>query len=212
MATLSPGLVVLLVIIIAPIIPSYLLFKFLPSTAVGSGPFQGLRVNLSGGFAGYFLVLLMLLPIRGSFITSYDKWTVTGRIVDADGNIIKYLDPRFVTYSGRSMKSDQSGNFTLEFVTTSDGEYSFPDLYIHLPGYLSKDLFLGPKDQDYDSLEDPSGVDSKNKFIRLGTIKLQKDPNYRAVSCAPPQPQAAPVSQKPLGNPLLAAATEKVAP
>ncbi len=207
MQTLPPGLVVLLVIVLVPIIPAYLLFKFLPSKAVANGPLQGLRIDLGGGFAGYFLVFLTLIPLRGSFTTGYDKWTVTGRIVDSEGNILQYLDPRYVTYSGRYMKSDQAGNFTLEFLTTSDGQYGFPDLYIRVPGYQRKDIFLGPKDKNQDDLENPHAVDISNKKIWLGTIRLTKDPSYKEVTCTTrepaPVPAAAPAPQT---NPYLAVA------
>ena len=191
MSTAYPGLTVLLIIILVPIIPAYLLFKFLPSTAVTSGPFQGLQINISGAFAGYLVVFLTLIPIRSSFITGYDKWTVSGRIVDDQGNVIQYLDPRYITYSGSYMKSDQKGNFTLEFVTTSDREYSFPDLYIHIPGFKNKDYFLGPKANNYDQIENVGEVDTGLKTIRLGTIHLVADPNYREATCITTTPTPA---------------------
>jgi len=49
---------VLLVILITllPLIPAYILFKFLPSEPFVNGPFKGLQVNFSGATAIYFIL------------------------------------------------------------------------------------------------------------------------------------------------------------
>jgi hypothetical protein len=50
------------VVLLVPMIPAYILFKFLPSSAIGKGPLQGLHVNFTGAFAGYFMVVLVAIP------------------------------------------------------------------------------------------------------------------------------------------------------
>ncbi len=42
-----------------PLIPAYILYKTLPAQTSVSGPFKGLTINLSGAFAGYFLLVLI---------------------------------------------------------------------------------------------------------------------------------------------------------
>jgi hypothetical protein len=42
-----------------PLIPAYILYKTLPAETSVSGPFQGLKINLSGAFGGYFLLVLI---------------------------------------------------------------------------------------------------------------------------------------------------------
>ncbi|MCO4292140.1 hypothetical protein NF867_04595 [Solitalea sp. MAHUQ-68] len=61
----------LVVITLLPIIPSYILYKALPSKTSVKGPFKGLTLNLSGAFAAYFLLFLMLMGFI-YFITQHD--------------------------------------------------------------------------------------------------------------------------------------------
>jgi hypothetical protein len=45
--------------IILPILPAFILYKFLPKNKVlVKGPFKGLTVDMAGAFAGYFLLFL----------------------------------------------------------------------------------------------------------------------------------------------------------
>ncbi|POY34956.1 hypothetical protein C3K47_17795 [Solitalea longa] len=64
-------LVYLVVITLLPIIPAYILYKTLPSKTSVKGPFKGLTLNLSGAFAAYFLLFLLLMGFI-YFITQHD--------------------------------------------------------------------------------------------------------------------------------------------
>ena len=44
---------------LVPLIPAYILYKTLPAETSVKGPFQGLKINLSGAFGGYFLLVLI---------------------------------------------------------------------------------------------------------------------------------------------------------
>ena len=46
-------------ILLLPLIPAFILYKFLPSKATVTGPFKGLNLKLSGSFGGYFLLVLV---------------------------------------------------------------------------------------------------------------------------------------------------------
>jgi hypothetical protein len=169
------NMVVLLVIILVPIIPSYLLFKLLPASAAVNGPFKGLRIDLSGGFAGYFLIFLVLVGIRATFeTTSYQKWAVSGQIVLPDDPARLYVDRRYVTLSDPSLRSDPDGNFAMSFLTTSDKQFDYPHMYINYPGYQPKAFWLGPKHQNDRNESLPITFDATHGLIDLGTIQLEK--------------------------------------
>ena len=178
MQWISPNIAILLIIILVPIIPAYLLFRLLPATALVQGPFKGLKIDLSGGFAGYFLLFLVLVGIRASFqSTNYEEWTAKGRIVQADASSpIVYVDPRYLTFSTPAVKSDSNGNFSLTFLVTSDGRYDFPYMYINFPDYNPKAFFLGPKEKDDRNENLPVSIDMDKKVIDIGTVQLIKSP------------------------------------
>ena len=45
-------------VLLLPLAPAYLLYRTLPSDTGVTGPFMGLSIQLSGAFAGYFLLVL----------------------------------------------------------------------------------------------------------------------------------------------------------
>jgi hypothetical protein len=56
-------LLALTAILLLPLVPAFLLYKFLPSKTNVSGPFKGLNIKLTGAFGGYFLLVLTSLGI-----------------------------------------------------------------------------------------------------------------------------------------------------
>jgi hypothetical protein len=56
-------LLALTAILLLPLVPAFLLYKFLPSKTNVSGPFKGLNVKLTGAFGGYFLLVLTSLGV-----------------------------------------------------------------------------------------------------------------------------------------------------
>ncbi|MDB5207839.1 MAG: hypothetical protein JWR72_2914 [Flavisolibacter sp.] len=52
-------------ILFLPVIPAYILYKFLPASDTDvSGPYQGLSIKLKGAFAGYFLLVIVGLVLQ----------------------------------------------------------------------------------------------------------------------------------------------------
>lgn len=49
----------MLLVLLLPLIPAFVLFRFLPSAANVEGPFKGLTIKLGGAFAGYFVTVLL---------------------------------------------------------------------------------------------------------------------------------------------------------
>ena len=83
MQSFAENIIYIVIIVILPIIPAYVLFKKLPSTAIATGPFHGLNLNLSGAFAGYFIVVLVVSASVTFFYQKprYDMWTIKGSIL-----------------------------------------------------------------------------------------------------------------------------------
>lgn len=50
-------------VMLLPLIPAFLLYKFLPSKTSVSGPFKGLNLKLTGAFGGYFLLVLTAVGV-----------------------------------------------------------------------------------------------------------------------------------------------------
>jgi hypothetical protein len=80
----------LLIVILVPIIPAFLLFKKLKSSAEASGPISPIKeftVKFGGAFAGYFPIFLLLyfkLPHQFSQENDVDNlWEVKGNVLDA---------------------------------------------------------------------------------------------------------------------------------
>lgn len=73
----------MLLILLVPMVPAFLLFKFLPSSASNvEGPFKGLNIKLSGAFAGYFVTVLLAWQVFAYFLkpTWSDNWNVVAKI------------------------------------------------------------------------------------------------------------------------------------
>jgi hypothetical protein len=50
-------------VLLVPLFPAFILYKFLPSKTMINGPFKGLNLNLTGAFGGYFLLVLVSIGL-----------------------------------------------------------------------------------------------------------------------------------------------------
>lgn len=75
---------------ILPILPAFILYKFLPGNKISvKGPFNGLAVDMVGAFAGYFLLFAgsyilipkLIIPLQSEF----ELWTVKVNVLDDSG-------------------------------------------------------------------------------------------------------------------------------
>ena len=73
-------LIVMTVAVLLPIVPALLLFKALPSQGAIKGPLKGLQIKFGGAFAGYLVILLLILRFMPKDSSHYHTWTVMGRI------------------------------------------------------------------------------------------------------------------------------------
>jgi hypothetical protein len=76
--------------ILLPIVPAYILYKTLPPEKTFiSGPLQGLNIQLTGSFGGYFILVVVLIAfikfVLPSGAESYQLWDVAGKIQLPEG-------------------------------------------------------------------------------------------------------------------------------
>jgi hypothetical protein len=50
-------------VLLIPLLPAFILYRFLPSKTAVKGPFKGLTINLTGAFGGYFLLVLIAIGL-----------------------------------------------------------------------------------------------------------------------------------------------------
>jgi hypothetical protein len=158
-----------LVVVLVPVIPAFLLYKFLPAgrTNVG-GPFRGLDIKLSGAFAGYFLVVLITSSLVVFLIQKkpppspyqYEVYTVRGRIdLQKTGDQSPQFDFKQLSFAFEPSQQQvfSDGSFTLEIPVKPNqiGQLDFPTLTI-----------------EYAAPENP------NQPYEVGTIHLNQNYPY----------------------------------
>lgn len=148
--------------VLLPVIPAFILFKALPSRAAVAGRkkglLKGLHLKLSGAFAGYFVLFLVVVEtwpaISPPVTPPYQLWRVNGslKIVNLDGSqppegYAKYA----VTFSQTPPTSawdPNGGNFTVDVLVRpglAPGVQDFPTLGARVEGYSPAAVWLGPR-------------------------------------------------------------------
>ncbi len=198
----SLDLVTLACIVLLPIIPAFLLFKALPSSAKVSGPFQGLQVKLGGAFAGYFAVLLLITYTHGVWAPPpvYQVWEVSGQVTDDRGNAIQPLDIRDFELAPPTFQANMGGTFKLTFSTMpapAGGGIEYPNLIISHPNFEPAVIPLEPS-----ALKDIAqslGLvrDEGTRRITIKHVALHKLPTYAATTAAVPTPTPQPKESTP---------------
>lgn len=147
-------LIYIVLAIILPMIPAYVLYRTLPSKTFVKGPFKGLNVQLSGAFGGYFLVLLimygfvLLRPKPPALRPFKVHGRLTGVPQETIGDLVKSI---VVRPAGRQWSPD--GSFDLEIMVKVDPitrQFAFPNLIIEREGYDSVTVPLDGATPDYE--------------------------------------------------------------
>ena len=118
------NIIYLLIVILVPIIPAYLLFKKLKSSAEAAGPISPIKefsVKFGGAFAGYFPIFLLLyFKLPNSFKEEAKKcefWEITGTIRDAvTKKTIQNSDAELKLNLEPFSRVNKTGTFTLYLV------------------------------------------------------------------------------------------------
>ncbi|HEV7334100.1 MAG TPA: hypothetical protein VGN63_23915 [Flavisolibacter sp.] len=70
---------VLSAILLLPVIPAYIIYKFLPASDTDvSGPYKGLSLKLKGAFAGYFLLVIVGLALQYTVMNNKQQKQIEG--------------------------------------------------------------------------------------------------------------------------------------
>jgi hypothetical protein len=153
----------LVLMVVLPLLPAFLLFKYLPSSSASlTGPLQHFTVNLGGAIAGYaFILLVLLYAFRSVLPGNFKEWNVKGKVflndqAGAPGQAHFRLIPGF--------EVDNEGNFFLTVYAPRQSK--LPDLLILEDRYITqtRDLKTEKPDQGQPPL------------FNLGTITLERDP------------------------------------
>jgi hypothetical protein len=184
---------ILLCIILLPIVPSYLLFAALPA-AKGSvdGTLAGLKIKLSGAFAGYFAVVALVFSTHNIWNPlppppvppplSYQVWELSGTVTDENGTPVDPLDIRDFALVPPTFQTTPGGNFTLTFATmpAPGGGIKYPTVVINHPTFQATPPI--PMDPSASTELDPSlGLrrDNDRREITVRCISLKKLPVYK---------------------------------
>jgi hypothetical protein len=164
-------------VILLPIIPAFILFKALPATGSVDGKLQGLEIKLSGAFAGYFAVVLLIVMNHAVLIpVQYQMWTVTGQVVDESGRPIDPLAYKNIALEPNPLIPISPGMFTLSFYSSSAPTGTSPTLSISADDYATVCYSL-----DKSMPQTPgcsSAVTVSGNTIDVGKVVLQKSPPY----------------------------------
>lgn len=140
--------VLMVVAILLPIIPSFIFFKYLPSDANMQGPFKGMKTKLGGAFAGYFVIFIVMVGLinnnkkQYSSYAPYEVWHITGQAVLQNGEPLLQTD---ITINPPNISVSKGGTFYLDIpIVKKEGNVlNFPTLSVGHHGFNSVDIPLG---------------------------------------------------------------------
>lgn len=180
----------LILIIFLPLAPAYLLFKKLPGGAFVNGPLKGFNINLSGAFAGYFALVLLLLsamPLWKPKEKPQEDWTVTGIIQYDGGNAENLSSQTRILLIPPRPTVNRDGSFAVSFkLPTGIGKNDLPNLAIDLPGYELVQIPLSGEPLPYQKETYPVSI--QNQHIEVTPIVLHREQTPPQAAAAPYQP------------------------
>lgn len=152
MNELSQTLLVWAAAILLPMVPSFVLYKYLPSTGEASGPFKGGLFKFGGAASCYIVLFSTLVAIRPEPDAHFHTWTVAGSLdfkhpeSEADPNVndvyVRVIPPRL------GILNQGAFFWEIPVIETPDGRLHFPDLQLDLRDYRGMTVPLGP-DRSY---------------------------------------------------------------
>ena len=133
---MTDNLLILAAVVLLPLIPAFILYRFLPSNTMVNGPFQGLTVQLTGAFGGYFLVMLGVFgfyqTLPNNDQSGDEVWTIIGRLQTPVTN----LGDLQLSVRPASTQIDEDGTFKMRIlVPRNQGKPELPTLIVQHPLY-----------------------------------------------------------------------------
>lgn len=191
----DPNLVKLIWIftaVLLPVIPSYILFKSLPSSKANvAGPFKGFKINLSGSIAAY--IILFAAVLFGFHPTPPDEvWTVKGWVQDDKGGSLP-PDKVNMNIQPRSVEYRNDGSFEMDILVkrNQSGQLKLPTLNVDwqpVQAFGNATVHLDAAEQRFGTKYKIS-VNEGSREVRIeDPIKLEKkivETAYAPTSAAP---------------------------
>ncbi len=134
---------ILATLVLLPLIPAWLLFKYLPSGADTTGTLAGLKVKLGGAFGGYVALTVFLAWFFANFLRGpiYHDWHVTGQL-QFEGNGPAEISSVSCVLRPPTLPPLESGR-AFEFdMPLPDSGKNPPRLLFQVPGYQPCTVYL----------------------------------------------------------------------
>ena len=158
------------VAVLLPIIPAYIIYKTLPvEKTIVRGPFKGLKIQLTGAFAGYFLIILIVFGFLELRIREKCQvWTVTGYVGLEGESSPMEISNILISAQPPSGDVNANGSFMVDILVKpgATGELTWPILVFDHPSKQYERMPLDPSEKKY-----PFGMISYPKTHR-GLRKL----------------------------------------
>jgi hypothetical protein len=174
--------------VLLPLLPAYVLYKTLPSSADVSGPFKGFQIKLTGAFAGYVSLLLILhYVVPAPSPMSCVQWTVKGYLSFVDDRSGQQ-QPISPPASIRSMINirihhppvytvDQSGNTLVLTVDILATQGKLPYVVLEAPGFLPATIDLSSRaKKPYGAPQYDIDFNNRDNTIEITHLQLVKKP------------------------------------
>lgn len=159
--------VLLCLAVLLPVVPAYVLYRTLPASAQVSGPFKGLNIQLTGAFAGYFLILLVVVALitQHPVPARYQVWSVSGKVLLHNGDSTEQVAHADFSVQPPTTLLFPDGRFDLDVpVKQGQGDtLEFPVLIVSHPGYLAQTVALSERQPSFGALSYTMHADERSK-------------------------------------------------
>lgn len=163
-----------------PLVPAFILFKFLPSDSNVQGPFKGLTIKLAGSFSAYFLLFMICAYVTNRLIRpldeQYEVWTIEGKVLDEQNmKINAQLRPRLVLLPPTEIRN---GEYSVQVIGERKGmdRVEFPIIQILADNYEPEHLSSFTHNRsNYSVLDSFCRIDRKNKVAVYKPIHMRLD-------------------------------------
>ena len=177
--------------VLVPIVPAYVLYKNLPNRTVVKGPFQGLNVQLSGSFGGYFLLTLIIFfcPHIWHGQPKLELWEIKGRVECRDCVYGQEIDRLSISLNPPNVSLLDSGEFRAQIAKApgQTGQVSFPILVVQHPDFQTITIDLNEGAPEYGQPALRLRRDQTTRTITVeDALVLQKKSQYVAIASATP--------------------------
>ena len=167
------GFVLYILYVLIPLIPAIIIYKMFPKTTVGVNGLMGnLKINATGAFAAYIIVVVMghfIIEKNHDMINNMDKssWEVTSKIVLTD------LDGKKINVTDRNLRETLQVKAMPEWGVKSNSEVVFR---AHSVGNLPRIMFSYGRNFESQlvNLADEKFIKNESDHtLDIGTITLK---------------------------------------